>query len=86
MDWAKAKVIHTENNRHQLWIMEAIQIWKQAQMMMNQDKGAFMLSLTWNTILKELLDSKRCSQPVKLDRTTTPQEYKLTRHTHFTIM
>ncbi len=44
MDWDKVKVISTENNRHQHWLMEAIEIRKRAQRTMNLDKGAYMLS------------------------------------------
>ena len=53
MDWEKARVIRTEENKHQRWIREAIEIRKRGPRTINRDEGAFMLSTTWSSILEE---------------------------------
>ncbi len=53
MDWEKAKVIRTGNNKHGRWIREGIRIRK-----VNGDQEAHMLSHTWNAVLKERPDSR----------------------------
>nr|XP_049602429.1 uncharacterized protein LOC125984529 isoform X1 [Syngnathus scovelli]XP_049602430.1 uncharacterized protein LOC125984529 isoform X1 [Syngnathus scovelli] len=52
MDWEKARVIRTEENKHQRWIREAIEIRKRGPRTINRDEGAYMLSQTWNSILE----------------------------------
>ena len=65
VDWEKAKVIRTESNRHQRWIMEAVEIRKRAHTAMNRDEGAFLLSHTWSDILQRRTDSKGRCRPVR---------------------
>ncbi|XP_060765135.1 uncharacterized protein LOC132873505 [Neoarius graeffei] len=52
MDWGNARVIRTEDNKHQRWIREAIEIRKRSPRTINRDKGAYMLSHTWSAILQ----------------------------------
>ncbi len=76
MDRNNAKVIHTEN-RYQRWIRETKDIRKHAQRTVKQDEGTYMLSHTWNAVLKEQLDSRGHGRPVKSDGATTPPEQQL---------
>ncbi|MEQ2304937.1 hypothetical protein AMECASPLE_032347 [Ameca splendens] len=52
MEWERAKIICMENSKHQSWIMEAVEIRKQAHTAMNWGKRGFQLSFTWNDILQ----------------------------------
>ena len=46
-----ARVICTEDNKHQRWIREAIEIRKRGPGTMNRDEGAYTLGLQLTTIL-----------------------------------
>ena len=73
MDWDMARVIRTEDNKHQHWIREVIEIRKQGPGMMNRAEGAYMLSHTWSSVLQRRADSGRPDPPVrKFDRRVTP--------------
>ena len=74
MNWDEARVIRTEDNRHQRWIMEAIEIRKNGQHTMNRDEGAYMLSHAWTSILERRTDSRGRGQPVKSDRLAVPSQ------------
>ncbi|XP_060794656.1 uncharacterized protein LOC132897207 isoform X1 [Neoarius graeffei] len=52
MDWGNARVIRTEDNKHQRWIREAMEIRKRSPRTINRDEGAYMLSHTWSAILQ----------------------------------
>lgn len=56
MDWDRARVIHTEDSKHQRWTREAIEIWRLDPGTMNEDEGAYLLSHTWSGILKRRTD------------------------------
>lgn len=49
----KATIIGMEDNNHCPWIKGAIEIRIQAQEAVNQDKGPYMLSHTWEAVLKK---------------------------------
>ncbi len=68
MDWEKANIIRSENNKNNHWIKEATEIKKRAQRTINQYEGAFMLSHTWDALLQRPSDSRRCGRPVKFDK------------------
>ena len=73
MDWDKARVIRTEDNKHQRWIREAIEIRKRGPGTMNRDEGAYLLSHTWSSVLQRRTDSRGRDPPVrKFDRRVTP--------------
>lgn len=52
MDWEKARVIGTGENKHQRWISEALELRKQGPRTIDRDEGAFMLSPTCSSILQ----------------------------------
>lgn len=61
------KIIGTGHNKHHGWIKEAIRIWKHATGTVNWDERSFLLSYTWEAVLKKSGCKGQC-YPTLTDR------------------
>lgn len=52
MNWEKSKILQRESNRFQRFMREAVEIRKRAKTTMNRDEGQYMLSHTWDAVLR----------------------------------
>ncbi len=53
MDCEETMIIRSKNNRYHCWIKETMEIRKHAHKTIKRDKGAYMLSHTWDALLNK---------------------------------